>query len=209
MFVAQHIQHVCPTKNPGQDAGAHRRSHSIRHYTLLEKPSGAAESIVQAGLEDVEFVIGEGSIAAEVHHVVLNLRSPVVPQGIFGPDAKHPPADGLVDRDDLDAIYGDAAASVSPGSAKFAIDEPAIEGVTDPRSKRGDPIEAPATCHDGSWDGDTHAVPDGRPSDLDATAAAPSPAASTVRRVIMGFLLHTRLRCHRGRPSTQSTLTGR
>src|SRR5712671_2492912 len=148
MFVAQHIQHVCPTKNPGQDAGAHRRSHSIRHYTLLEKPSGAAESIVQAGLENVEFTVGEGTIAAEVHHVVLNLRSPVVPQSIFGPDAQHPPADGLVDRDRADshAIHADAGgcACVGPRAAKFAIDEPTIEGVAKPGSERGDPIETRA-----------------------------------------------------------------
>jgi hypothetical protein len=34
---------------------------------------------------------------------------------------------------------------MSPGGARFAIDEPAIEGVAELRSKRGDPIEAHAS----------------------------------------------------------------
>jgi hypothetical protein len=65
---------------------------------VSENPPEAAESIVYAGLENMECIIGERIIIAEVHHVVLDLRSPVTPQCIFGTDAEHPAADGLVDR---------------------------------------------------------------------------------------------------------------
>src|SRR5713101_4839939 len=148
-----------------------------------EKPpgAGAAESIVYTGLENVELVIGKRTATAKVHHVVLNLRSPVVPQSIFGPDAKHPATDGLIDRDraEPDAIYAAAGgcACVSPRAAKFAIDEPTIEGVTEPRSKRGDPIEARVNApgHDGSRADDrrARAVLYGRPLDIGFYAQYP------------------------------------
>src|SRR6516162_6600036 len=66
---------------------------------------------------------------------------------------EHPTADGLVDCasaanpaypwDDDAAV--DICAGMSPGGARFAIDKPAIERVAEPRSKRGDPIEAYAS----------------------------------------------------------------
>ena len=120
---------------------------------LSENPPGAAESIVYAPLENVEHIIRERIIIAEVHHVVLDLRSPVAAQSVFGTDAEHPTADGLVDCasaanpaypwDDDAAV--DICAGMSPGGARFAIDKSAIEGVAEPRSKRGDPIEAHAS----------------------------------------------------------------
>ena len=119
--------------------------HSISRPSL-ESPTRTPKSIVYAGLEYVEFIIGEGTIIAEVHHVVLNLGTPVVRQSIFGSDAKHPPTGGLVDRDraERDAIYAarDGCACVSPGPAYFAVDQPTIEGVAEPGSKRRDPIKA-------------------------------------------------------------------
>ena len=118
-----------------------------------ENPLGTTESIVYTALENVECVIGERIIIAEVHHVILDLRSPVAPQSVFGTDAEHPTADGLVDCasaanpaypwDDDAAV--DICAGMSPGGARFAIDKPTIEGVPEPRSKRGDPIEAYAS----------------------------------------------------------------
>ena len=64
---------------------------------LLEPP-GAAEPIVYAGFENVKFIVAQETVTAEVHHVVLKLRSPVVPQGIFGSEAEHPSTDSLVYR---------------------------------------------------------------------------------------------------------------
>src|SRR5215467_9602300 len=64
----------------------------------LPDPPGAAEPIVYAGFENVKFIVGQETVTAEVHHVVLKLRSPVVPQGIFGSEAEHPSTDSLVYR---------------------------------------------------------------------------------------------------------------
>ena len=85
-------------------------------------PPEAAESIVYAGLENVECIVGEGIIITEVHHVVLDLGAPVSPQSIFGPEAKHPAADGLIDRASAanpayprdDDAAADVCAGVSP-----------------------------------------------------------------------------------------------
>jgi hypothetical protein len=128
---------------------------TFRHSlgSLVEPPE-ATESIVYAGLQNVERIIGEGIIIAEVHQVILNLGAPVVPQNIFGPDAEHKAADGLIDRASTanpanprdDDAAADVCAGVSPGAARFAIDEPAIEAVAESRSKRGDPIEARASA---------------------------------------------------------------
>src|SRR5262249_7690684 len=112
---------------------------------------GAAEPIVYTGLDNIELVIGKRTAIAKVHHVIFDLGGPIVPQSIFGPDAKHPPTDGLVDRDraNLNAIYAGCGrprpppprpAPVRPGPAHFAVDQPIVEGVADPRSECGNPI---------------------------------------------------------------------
>src|SRR6266436_1204017 len=158
-------------KNPGGDAGVHQLAWNPVSPELSEKPPGAAESIIQAGLENVEFTVAEGTIAAEVHHVVLNLRGPVFPQSIFSPDAKHPPTDSFVYRKARQE-HGravEARACMSPCPAKFAIDEPAIEGVTEPRSKRRDPIEVSMD----RADADKLAFTYGRPSDIRFEAEYP------------------------------------
>src|SRR5215831_20352853 len=78
---------------------------------------------------------------------------PAIPQSIFSAETKHPSADRPIDRAsaanpayprDNDAA-ADVCARVSPGTARFAIDKPAIEGVAEPRSKRGEPIEPHAS----------------------------------------------------------------
>ena len=102
------------------------------------------KSIVYAGLENIELIIGKRTAVTKVHHVIFDLGGPVVPQSIFGPDAEHPPTDGLVDRDraELHSIYGGAGGSarVGPGPAHFAVDQPIVECLADPRSECGDPI---------------------------------------------------------------------
>ena len=45
----------------------------------LEGSTETADSIVYAALDNVKFIIAEGTITAEINHVVLNLRSPPVP----------------------------------------------------------------------------------------------------------------------------------
>ena len=54
-------------------------------------PTGGAESIIYTGLENIELIIGERTAIAKVHPVILDLGGPVVPQSIFGPDAKPAP----------------------------------------------------------------------------------------------------------------------
>ena len=108
---------------------------------MLEAPTSAAESIVYAGLENIELVIGKRTAIAKVHHVIFDFGGPVVPQSIFGTDAKHPPTDGLVNRDraELHAIYRGAGgpARVGPSPAHFAVDQPIVEGVAELRSECG------------------------------------------------------------------------
>jgi hypothetical protein len=120
------------------------QSKTVNAAQLESAPTGGAESIVYTGLDNIELVIGKRTAIAKVNHVIFDLGGPVVPQSIFGPDAKHPPADGLVDRDraELHAIYAGAGgrARVSPGPAHFAVDQPIVEGVANPRSECGDPI---------------------------------------------------------------------
>src|SRR5262249_38251850 len=146
---------------------------------LLEAPTGAAEPIVYTGLDNIELIIGKRTAITKVHHVIFDLGGPVVPQS--GPDAKHPPSDGLVDRDrgDLHAIYSGAGgpATVGPGPAHFAVDQPIVEGVADPRSECGDPIEARLSVsgYYGSGAGDrcANAVLYGRPREISFDAQHP------------------------------------
>src|SRR5215831_6908998 len=96
----------------------------------------------------MEFVVSN-EVVAKIDHVVLNFGRPAIPQSIFSAETKHPSADGPIDRASAanpayprdDDAAADVCAGVSPGTAHFAIDKPAIEGVAEPRSKRGDPIE--------------------------------------------------------------------
>src|SRR5215831_10680423 len=72
---------------------------------------------------------------------------------VFSSAPGFPPAiattDAVIDRASAanpahprdDDAAADVCAGVSPGTARFAIDKPAIEGVAEPRSKRGEPIE--------------------------------------------------------------------
>src|SRR5262245_19691179 len=107
-----------------------------------------AETIVRPDFEDMNFVVGE-EVVAKIHHVVLDLARPVVPQSIFSAEAKHPSADRLVRRNRGKRAAGDGVhrgrnvdTDVGPGAAHFAVDEPTIKGPPDPCSEGGNPIEA-------------------------------------------------------------------
>src|SRR5262249_1727004 len=71
-----------------------------RRGITSERPWTAcpAETIVDAGFDRIDRhrVAGDKSAAvtAEIEMVVLDLRTPVVSEGIFGPDADHPAAGG-------------------------------------------------------------------------------------------------------------------
>src|SRR5215471_16554500 len=131
----------------------------------------------------MKFVVSN-DVVAKIYHVVLELGRPAIPQSIFGPDAEHPTADRPIDRTsganpahsrDDDAA-ADICGGVSPGAARFAIDKPAIEGVAESRSKRGEPIEPHASFgrrdrggKSGSGGKDkrcVHSVLDGSPCDV-------------------------------------------
>src|SRR5215470_12605428 len=106
-----------------------------------QRPGAEVEVIVHAGLDDMDLAV---EVAAEVHHVVLDLGGPVVPQRILGADAEHPSADRLVAEDPgADAVHAGESveAHMGPGAAKLAVDEPAIEGPAGTRRERGDPVE--------------------------------------------------------------------
>src|SRR5260221_2655391 len=129
-----------------------------------EKPSGA-EAIIYTGLEYVEIII-----AAKVHRVKFDLGGPVVPQSILGTDANHPPTGGPVGRDRTEPRDIHTGAGVDPGPARLAIDKPTIEGVTDPGSQRGDPIDARVRRPHAF---NVRAAPYGRPRELPFDAQQP------------------------------------
>src|SRR5262245_22042226 len=63
------------------------------------REGGVAETIVQAGLEDMALVIEDtGGKVVATHHVVLKFGRPIVTQSIFRAEAKHPAAGRLVKR---------------------------------------------------------------------------------------------------------------
>src|SRR5215470_3100545 len=128
---------------------------------------------IAPGIEEVEPIIDPGlhrmdGTVVEIQHVVLDLRRPVVAQGIFGADAEHPPADRVAERhrhSNTGARDGKAAAAVCPGGAQLAVDEPAIECEACPAGECGDPVEAPCRAECSNWhvihsDDSTSGVPD-------------------------------------------------
>src|SRR5215813_11176031 len=102
-----------------------------------------AETIVDAGFDRIDrhcVASDKGAaVTAEIEVVVLDLRTPVVPECIFGPDADHPAACGPTSRaaEAERRVDADADADVGPGPAHLAIDKPVIESVTEPRGQRG------------------------------------------------------------------------
>src|SRR5215813_14861399 len=131
----------------------------------------------------MEFVVSN-EVVAKIDHVVLDFSGPAIPQSIFSAETKHPSADRPIDRASAadpayprdDDAAADVCAGVSPGTARFAIDKPAIEGVAEPRSKRGEPIEPHASVGRRDRGGKSrsggkdkrrvHSVLDGRPCDV-------------------------------------------
>src|SRR5262249_43295848 len=92
-----------------------------------QRSRAEVESIVHAGFDDMDLAV---EVAAEIQHVVFDLGRPIVPEGIFGTDTKHPSADRLVTGNrDAHAVHADETieADVGPGAAQLAVDEPAIE----------------------------------------------------------------------------------
>src|SRR6202030_3435983 len=130
-----------------------------------EKPSGA-EAIIYTGLEYVEII----TAAAKVHRVKFDLGGPVVPQSILDTAANHPPTGGPVGRDRTEPVDIHTGAGVDPGPARLAIDKPTIEGVTDPGSQRGDPIDARVRRPHAF---NVRAAPYGRPRELPFDAQHP------------------------------------
>src|SRR5215470_13327614 len=69
-------------------------SHTRRSEITSERPP--AETIVDAGFDRIDrhcVASDKGAaVTAEIEVVVLDLRTPVVPEGIFGPDADNPAA---------------------------------------------------------------------------------------------------------------------
>src|SRR4029077_18183045 len=118
---------------------------SNQQFTLFcggmksERPWTAwpAETIVDGGFDRIHrhrVASDKGAaVTAEIEVVVLDLRPPVVPEGIFGPDADHPAAGGPPGRVAEAEGSVDADANVGPGPAHLAIDKPVIESVTEPR----------------------------------------------------------------------------
>src|SRR5215470_18067028 len=100
-----------------------------------------AETIVDAGFDRIDrhgVASDKGAaVTAEIEVVVLDLRTPVVPEGIFGPDADNPAACCPAGRAAEAERRVDADANVGPGPAHLAIDKPIIESVTEPRGQRG------------------------------------------------------------------------
>src|SRR5215813_6341782 len=81
----------------------------------------------------------------ELHHVVFHLYRPIVPQGIFGADAKHPSADRIAARNrpkKAGERHADAPTTMRPGGAQLAVDKPPIECVAEPPGECRDPVEA-------------------------------------------------------------------
>src|SRR5262245_41123920 len=85
------------------------------------------KSIVQAGLEDMDFVVIQ-KVVVKIHHVVLEFDRPVIPQSIFGAEAKQQSAGRVVKPTDID---------VRPGGTHLAVDEPLIDEPAEPPSERG------------------------------------------------------------------------
>src|SRR6266852_5282262 len=120
---------------------------SNQQFTLFcsgmksERPRTAwpAETIVDAGFDRIDrhAVTSEkdAAVTAETEVVVLDLRTPVVPEGIFRPDASHPAAGGSPA-----AAEGRVDADISPGPPHLAIDKPVIESITEPRGQRGNRV---------------------------------------------------------------------
>src|SRR5262245_9585026 len=111
-----------------------------------------AEAVVHPALEHMDLV---AEVVAEIQHVVFDFHRPVVPQGIFSADAEHPSAERLVKRRRRSHAVqaGESIGTdVGPGASQFAVDEPTIGGPAEPRSERGNPVEAGFTMRESGSD---------------------------------------------------------
>src|SRR5262249_15132103 len=76
------------------------------------------------------------AVTAKIEMVVLDLRTPVVPESIFRPDANHPAAGSPPGRTAKTEGGVDADADIGPGPTHLAIDQPVVESITEPRGQR-------------------------------------------------------------------------
>ena len=107
-----------------------------------------AETIVDAGFDRIDrYAVAnaeDADVTAEIEVVVLDLRTPVVPEGIFRSYANHPAAGSSPARIEWHAKHSAADGDIGPGPTPLAIDKPVIESVTEPRGQcpKRVPVEA-------------------------------------------------------------------